>query len=174
MPGRPKLQELDARIHEMGGDEFIIDKLYDGVRPKDIAEELGVSKAQLYRWRDMDSTGNRRQSWEQAVKLKAELGIEEGGEILDNLTANGKRPTTAEVQAAKEQAGWRLGMAKMIDPERWDRAAMRENTPIADLLLAALMAKGSARNIKQISAAQIPMITAEIVQETNGENSEAA
>jgi hypothetical protein len=169
MSGRPKLQELDARIHELGGDDYIFDKMRDGMNPKAIAADLGVSRGMLYHWRNLDATGERERKWTAAMSVKLEVGLDEGGEILDSLTANNRRPTTAEVQAANAQANWRREMAKMLDPERFDRASTPFSNP-AELLLEALKIAGTARSLPKPAPLTL---TAEIINEseTNEQNS---
>jgi hypothetical protein len=169
MVGRPKLMALDRWISEQEGgeDEYIFDRMADGIKPKKLAElitaecGMNVSRGLLYAWRDFDKDGARLAKWDAAMKVRAEADLEDGGEILDTL-AERKVVTSAEVSLATSRANWRKEMAKLANPEKYGDQQAKAVGNVAEMLLEALKVAGTAR---QLPKPEIPMIEAKVVDE---------
>lgn len=126
MASRPILDQLARDIEARGGDDYIFDKIADGVSIGKIMAEFGRNRRLLYEWRDL--VPGRAECWDAAMRLSAEAELEKATYDFDRLDriidtddpAPLRRvPIAAEVQLVTGRAKYRQWLASRKDPERF-------------------------------------------------------
>lgn len=161
MPGRQFLNQLEKRLEQLGGEDYLFDRIASGERLKDIAADLGCSRPYLYKWRDREPfKDRRRERWSEAMRLSGEAKLEEGEEILDGLADTHKLITSADVSVGVARSNYRKWMAQVRDPEQFgDRsngAGMILNVGV--LHLDALRSAGSRPQVGPVVEADVVAI----------------
>lgn len=172
MAGRPKLQELSARIERLGGDDYVFDRIAGGDPIGTIAKDLGVSRPYMYTWRDQkpeELAAERKARWEKAIELSADAKEEEGAEILDDL-ARKDLVTSPEVQLATSRAKYRQWQAETRNRTKFGgEQGVTVNVNLGQLHLDALRARGSAAALERARPKQLedsdPVLEAEVIED---------
>jgi hypothetical protein len=162
MPGNPVFEAFCAKIEELGGEEYVFDKLRAGESVSQVAKGVdNRSRDMLYKWlwRGGDE---RRKKWDAARKDGAEGWLDKGAEAIEGLKNTGNM--AADVSAANSKANYYEKMATRLNPERFDKQGQAV-TDVASLLLQALQHAGTA---KQIAKPEPQMLEAEIITEDDG------
>lgn len=162
MPGRPLLREMNEVLEELGGEDWLFERIADGRAMKDIAEDLSaaregfsVSRPYLYTWRDEAPHRDRRRAkWAAAKEASAESHLEDGRGILDTLHEDrGPAVKSSEVSLAQARAAYRKAMAEMRDPAmRTGGAQVQVAVGIGDQALSALRRRASLRDTQVLEA----------------------
>lgn len=177
MAGRPFLRKVNARIEELGGDDWFFSMVGEGTPLREIAEEVGCSRGYLYVWLDQRPTKEeRRARYRAARRRSAEALEEEGREVLDDL-AGDRGVSSAEVSLARSRANYRQWQAKVRDREQYgDRPGVEVNLSVGDLHLGALKAHGSMGGGGEIADAEPgvlePALEAEVLEPVPGTGDE--
>lgn len=118
MSGRPKFNAFVRHIEEMGGEEWALGLIADGMTIARFMREhgTGLSRQQFYLW--VDAVPGRRERYQAARKQAAEAYADDALDLID-----GAEETSAAVSKAKEQVSTRKWLAAIADPERYGRAA---------------------------------------------------
>lgn len=151
MPGRPRMRELCRDIDALGGPDWVMDRLADGVPVGQVASELGVSRRYLYMWRDRPGHRDElREKWSAAMRMSAEAEVERISHDFDRLdrvimvSDDGEEirrvPESSEVTLATGRAKYRMWLAARKDPERFgeQKPEVAVSFSIGDLHLGAL------------------------------------
>jgi hypothetical protein len=168
MPGRPKLQILEQKIRELGGDEWVFEQIADGVRPRVVAEKLGISRSFLYYWKDLRAHPQRQEKWAFAMRVSAAAKAEEGEEILDELA---RRPiiTAADVGLATSRAKYRQWLASSLDKETYGtQAGVQVQVNVGSLHLDALRVAGRVKPSEPVGQ----IVEAEVLALEEGDREE--
>lgn len=168
MPGRPLLRKVNKVIEENGGEDAVVfDRIAEGVPVGEIASELPCSRQYLYMWRDEKGHRERRQEkWKRAMEARTDDMLEESIQILDDLHEKEPDPTTAQVSLAGRRADQRIGLAKMMNPEKYGdkKDSVEVNFNLGELHLGALQKHGRmipAEEQEQVEEADYEMLEGE-------------
>lgn len=160
MAGQPVLEELERKIREdKGGEEWVYDQLANGRTVGDVAEELGISRRYMYRWRDRKGCKERRKPlWEEAIRMSGAAQAERGLRELEGLDKDedgGRRiPMSAEVQLAGSRAKYRQWLAGKYDPEGFGDRGIELSFSLGELHLQALQ-----------RPRELPVVEAELIED---------
>lgn len=115
--GRPKFNRFVRHIEEMGGEEWALGLIADGMTISRFMKEngTGLSRQQFYLW--VNQTEERREAFRAARKQAAEAYADDALDIID-----GAEETSAAVSKAKEQVGVRKWLAAVADPDKYGKA----------------------------------------------------
>lgn len=144
MPGQPVLEEVERKLREeLGGEEWVFDQLAEGRTVGQVAEDLGISRRYLYRWRDRIAHKERRRAlWKEAMQMsgaaQAERGLQELETVDRDESGAHRIPMSAEVQLAGSRAKYRQWLAGKLDPETYGDKGLEMSFSFGDLHLQAL------------------------------------
>jgi hypothetical protein len=149
---------MNEVLEDLGGEDWIFDRIADGRSMQSIAEDLSraregfsVSRPYLYTWRDEGPHRERRRAkWAAAKEASAEAHLEDGREILDGLhDERGAQVKSSEVSLAQARAAYRRAMAEMRDPGmRTGGVQIGVAVGIGDQALEALRRRASIRDTR--------------------------
>lgn len=102
---------LEVKIIDLGGDEWVMRHIADGVTLTKIARELlGCSRTALYEW--IHDNKDREYEYKRARKVAGGALLEAGLHKIDDADEE----STAGVQKARYQADYRAKLAAIYDP----------------------------------------------------------
>ncbi len=108
MAGQPRWNAFLLKMEELGDIDYICERVIAGETIKTIAHGLGTSSATIYRFIHL---GENHAVYREARRLAADALVEEGQDIIDNVSTGGEAPS-ADVAKAKARADyrrWRAG-----------------------------------------------------------------
>jgi hypothetical protein len=145
MAARPILRAFAKHVEENGGDDFVFDRIREGLSMAEVARACGASsRGLLYVWINQDKEVRRRKLRE-ARSEGADIIAEEAGEILDTLATSGGVVTSVDVQLGTARARYRQWLAGVRNREEYgDASPVAVTVNVANLHLDALRAHGPA------------------------------
>lgn len=158
MAGQPKRRQIADRIEELGGIDWLCEKVANGNSLRDLAaEHVNCSRWSLNRWIKKDP--DRERLFYEAKIEGAGALIEEGKKLLDDADVT----NTASVQKARNSADFRKWMASVFDRQSYgppDRRTSININNIEHLHLAALQAHGGPDAQEQLLdvATDVPLL----------------
>lgn len=141
MAGTKKKRDLTVWIENLGGMEWLFDKVASGETVSSIARELGVNRAMLSFWMN---NSVRQKQYQEAKRLSASALVEQGLEILDNASFQ-------EASLAKNRADYRKWLASMRDDQYADVTGGSVTLSIEALHIGALQHANTKQQEKQVN-----------------------
>jgi len=141
MAGAKLKRALTAWIDNLGGVEWICDRIAGGETVTKIAKELNVSRPMLSIWLNHPT---RNKYYNEAKRLSASALVDQGMEILDNASFQ-------EATIAKHRAEYRRWLASMRDEQYADNTGGSVTLSIDTLHIGALQHANATRLEKQVN-----------------------
>lgn len=136
-----------AWLDELGGTEFICERVASGEPLSQIAKSIGLSRPMLSKW---CNEPERKDRYTNARRESAGALVDQGTEILDNSNWR-------EVQLAKARAEWRKWQAGIHDETYRDKQDIGTQVNVENLHIGALQqAPRQAAHIIEHDAQQLP------------------
>ena len=134
MAGKALQKKILNDVSENGGADWLYEQIASGVTLNDIAKQYECSRG--YVSRSLNSVPEYKSAMEAAREEAADALVEEGKEMLDNLSATS---TNNEIAATREKANFRKFMAGSMNQSRYGtRPQSNVTISIGDMHLDAL------------------------------------